>query len=85
MVRACSCVLVYQHFPRRERVEYVRATARLIMERTSATQVLTFRTSSVVFFLAPQMAMMEIYNARSWIGDKGKDIIGVDTLRSGQT
>lgn len=77
-------VLVYQHFPRRERTEYVRATAQLIRERTGSLAVLAFRTSSVVFFLAPQRVVLDAYRSRALdLAGKWNDVITVDVALTG--
>lgn len=74
-------VLVYQHFPRRERAEYMRATARLISERTGSATVLAFRTSSVVFFLVTQQAAAELYRSHALeLASKWKGSIAADRV-----
>lgn len=79
-------VLVYQHFPRRERTDYVRATAGLIAERTGSAAVPTFRTSSVVFFLAAQSAAADTSRSRALeLASKWNGIIAVDTVLPGET
>lgn len=79
-------VLVYQHFPRRERAEYIRATARLISERTASATVFTFRTSSVVFFLATQQAAADVHHSRALeLGSKWKGIITTDRVLPPET
>lgn len=83
--RAGHSVLVYQHFPRRERAEYVRATAERIAERTGSAAVLAFRTSSVVFFLAAQRDAADSYRSRALVvASQWKGIVTVDTVLLGE-
>jgi len=48
-------VLVYQHFIREDRDEFIKRLAGEIHNRTGAQKVYSFRTSHVVFFLASQV------------------------------
>ena len=52
--KAGHSVLVYQHFPREKRDTYVPRMVRRLRNRTQATDVYAFRTSSVLFLLAVQ-------------------------------
>jgi hypothetical protein len=47
-------LLIYQHFPRLPRDLFIDTKASELMQRTGALEVLSFRTSHVVFFLLPQ-------------------------------
>ncbi|MBU1701479.1 MAG: hypothetical protein KJ970_19460 [Candidatus Eisenbacteria bacterium] len=47
-------LLVYQHFPRRPREEFIKSTARWFIQETKAVEVISFATSRIVFFLIPQ-------------------------------
>ncbi|HTW39942.1 MAG TPA: hypothetical protein VMF04_03700 [Thermoplasmata archaeon] len=47
-------IIVYQHFPRVARAPFVRRAAESISAATAAECVIAFRTSHVVFLLAPQ-------------------------------
>lgn len=47
-------VLVYQHFPRRKRDEFVGETAARLASELGIDRVLTFRTSGVLFLLVPR-------------------------------
>lgn len=47
-------VLVYQHFRREKRDQFIEALAAKICEETGASEVISFQTSHVVFLLAPQ-------------------------------
>lgn len=49
----CS-VLVYQHFPRKPREEFIREKGRELRIETDAPWVASFRTAHVLFLLAPQ-------------------------------
>jgi len=57
-------VLIYQHFPRRAREEYITAMSERIAGETGANDVLAFRTSHVVFFLATQGSETAYYTER---------------------
>jgi hypothetical protein len=52
--QAGHSVLVYQHFPREPRKEFVERIARRMGEITGASEVVAFETGHVVFFLVPQ-------------------------------
>jgi hypothetical protein len=52
--QARHSVLVYQHFPREERVNFIARLATEMQTQTGAPQVFWFSTSSVVYFLASQ-------------------------------
>ncbi len=43
-------VLVYQHFPRKDRVQFITQKTQEIMDRTGAAKVIVFRTPRVAFF-----------------------------------
>jgi len=47
-------LLIYQHFPRQTRAEFIRRTALAISERLSTSHVAAAATSNVCFFLALQ-------------------------------
>jgi hypothetical protein len=47
-------VLVYQHFPRTPRDNYIRGLCSAMFARIGAARVLSFRTPHVVFLLVPQ-------------------------------
>jgi hypothetical protein len=51
---ACSSVLIYQHFPRKEREQYIGKLSSELRERTRAATVFSFRTPNVLFLLASQ-------------------------------
>lgn len=54
--RSGRSVLIYQHFPRRSRNEYILEIANALIARTTAHVVTCFRTSNVAFFLVSQPA-----------------------------
>lgn len=58
-------VLVYQHFPRRSRHEFVTDMATRIAEHTGSRHVIAFRTAGVVFFLAAHGVHTECFAARA--------------------
>ena len=69
-------VLVYQHFPRRNRQQYIDHMSQRIADATGATEVLAFRTAHVVFFLAPQHSETEFYADRiSVVNAQWKNVI----------
>ncbi len=47
-------LLVYQHFPHVKRYPFIHRMARRLAEKTGADEVHSFRTSNVLFLLAPQ-------------------------------
>ncbi len=47
-------LLIYQHFPRVNRMEYIRLLSKEIRSRTGAAEIITFKTSTVAFFLLVQ-------------------------------
>jgi hypothetical protein len=47
-------VLVYQHFIREGRDQFITRIAKKLIEQLGSTEVLSFRTAHVVFFLVPQ-------------------------------
>jgi len=49
---AASSVLIYQHFPREKRDQYIARIACELRERTGAAAVFSFRTPHVLFLLA---------------------------------
>jgi hypothetical protein len=48
-------VIVYQHFPRKCREQYLEERATALLKRTGAQTVLAFVTPRVVFFVVPQV------------------------------
>ena len=57
-------LLIYQHFPRVERDAYIKDKAHRLMKETGATEVISFETSLVVFFLLPQKDHSEFFGER---------------------
>lgn len=60
--RGCS-LLIYQHFPRKQREEFMEQTARSFLGNTGAPVVWTFRTPYVAFFLVSQSAHQARFKA----------------------
>jgi hypothetical protein len=58
-------LLIYQHFPHVKRGPYIKSKARELMEKTGAEEVLSFRTSRVLFLLAPQEERLQFFRHRS--------------------
>jgi hypothetical protein len=58
-------LLIYQHFPRVNRDLFMETKARQLMERTGAQQVISFRSSHVVFLLVPQAESRIFFRNRS--------------------
>jgi hypothetical protein len=58
-------LLIYQHFPRVKRAPFIEGKARQLMRRTGAAEVLSLRTSHVVFFLLPQPERPSSFRERS--------------------
>ena len=58
-------LLIYQHFPRVPRDQFVPSKAREVAEKTGAREVYSFRTARVVFFLVPQDRHREYLRERS--------------------
>jgi hypothetical protein len=58
-------LLIYQHFPRVERASFIEDKARQLMDCTSAPEVISFRTSHVVFFLLPERDRLDCFRERS--------------------
>jgi hypothetical protein len=67
-------VLVYQHFVREERSRFIARIANEMMERSGANEIYAFRTSHVVFMLAPQPVHADHFRlqaehvSRAWLG-----------------
>jgi hypothetical protein len=58
-------LLIYQHFPRVRRAPFIEGEARQLMDGTGASEVICFRTSHVVFLLAPQAERSGFFRKRS--------------------
>jgi len=48
-------LLIYQHFPRVNRFDYIRKLSSELCTKTGATKIITFKTSTVAFFLLSQL------------------------------
>jgi hypothetical protein len=47
-------LLIYQHFPRVNRLDYIRKVSKALCKNIRTNEIITFKTSSVLFFLLPQ-------------------------------
>jgi hypothetical protein len=63
--KAGASVLIYQHFPRQKREEYIDRITRQLKGRTGAMAVFSFRTPHVLFILAAQNRHVDLYRART--------------------
>lgn len=71
-------VLVYQHFPRQKRHEFVTKMATRIGELTGSIHVAAFQTSGVAFFLAAQPEAEAHYRSRAQaVPESWRDVIDV--------
>ena len=61
---AGSSVLIYQHFPRQKREEYIPGIAQQLKERTGAPAVFSFHTPHVLFILAAQERHLKSFRIR---------------------
>ena len=63
--KAGHSLLIYQHFPYVERNPFIEAKARELICRTGALEVISFRTSHVVFLLVTQEDQLDTFRRRS--------------------
>lgn len=63
--RAGQSVLIYQHFPRKQRAPYVDALAAALAKRTDGKVIFAFRTTRVAFFLVPQEHHVALFRSRA--------------------
>ena len=49
--KGCS-ILLYQHFPRQNRPDFIARTSKMVKQRLAGSSVTSFRTSNVLFILA---------------------------------
>ena len=76
--KAGHSLLIYQHFPRVPRDLFIEAKARELIHRTGAQEVISFRTSHVVFFLVPQAKRLDDFRKCSEkVKNSWRDQIGV--------
>lgn len=69
-------VLVYQHFRREKREQFIRRLSEELCARLSASDVLSFLTPYVAFFLVPQPAQADYFKERAGIvGEQWRDQI----------
>jgi hypothetical protein len=57
-------VVVYQHFPRRRRSDYISEIADRVREVTGSRHILGVSTSHVAFFIVPQPAVVKVLSKR---------------------
>jgi hypothetical protein len=71
-------LLIYQHFPRVNRLEYIQKLSTLLRKQTGATEVIIFKTSTVAFFLLVQSKhKKKIHFAENSIRTRWKGMIEV--------
>jgi hypothetical protein len=58
-------VLIYQHFPRVQRVPYIESLIARLTSRLGISTAFSFRTTRVVFLLAPQPSHLSHFRSRS--------------------
>jgi hypothetical protein len=63
--RAGHSVLVYQHFPRKDRLEFMTELATKTFMKTNAPEILLFQTDRVVFLLLTQKPHLPHFHAQS--------------------
>ncbi len=72
-------LLIYQHFRRQERTQFIRKFSAEFEDKLSAPEVFSFRTKNVVFFLIPQKRHLEVMTkacvviAEGWQGQIAVD------------
>ena len=57
-------LLIYQHFPRINRTEYISLRSIELIEATGASNIFSFSTKFVCFFLVPQQRHIPLFNQR---------------------
>jgi hypothetical protein len=62
--RSGHSVLVYQHFRREKRDQFIEELSARICEETGAAEIVSFRTAHVVFLLAPQPHHLDYFRTR---------------------
>jgi hypothetical protein len=71
-------LLIYQHFPRVNRMSYIRSLTKELRSNTGAAEIITFKISTVAFFLLVQSRHRKsIYSACKLIRSDWKGIIEV--------
>ena len=63
--KAEHSLLIYQHFPRLPRDPFIEGKARELIHKTGTPEVISFRTSHVVFFLVAQPERQNYFRERS--------------------
>ena len=57
--------IIYQHFPRKDRVEFINNMTNDFRKRIGVQNILSFRTANVVFFLLSQERHAEFFHKKS--------------------
>jgi hypothetical protein len=71
-------LLIYQHFPRVSRLNYIRSLAKELRSNTGAAEIITLKTSTVAFFLLVQPKhRKKIHAALEFIREKWEGMIEV--------
>jgi len=58
-------ILLYQHFRREKREEFIKNLSEEVCVRISVTEVITFRTANVLFLLIPQSCHLSYFRERA--------------------
>ena len=70
--------MIYQHFPRQKRDEYIPGIAQQLKERTDAPAVFSFHTPHVLFIMAAQERHLDSFRIKKTVIESGwKDHITV--------
>jgi hypothetical protein len=62
--KAGYSVLLYQHFRREKRTEFISNLAKTLSLQSGASEIISFRTSNVVFMLIPQAHHLDYFQQR---------------------
>lgn len=68
---AGSSVMIYQHFPRQKRAEYIPGIAQQLKDGTGAAAVFSFHTPHVLFILAAQDRHLNSFRIRKPVIESG--------------
>jgi len=69
-------VLIYQHFPRKERTGFIKRISEELGSRLVVNEIFSFKTRNVVFFLVPQKNNLSHFRCQTNVVEKiwGKEI-----------
>jgi hypothetical protein len=71
-------LLIYQHFPRVNRLSYIRKVSNAVCKNIRTNEIITLKTSTVAFFLLPQSGhRKKIHSAMNTIQSRWKGMIEV--------